>query len=633
MGLKNRKAKAPSSDASFTEITIGAMLAVVTGIMPLVMRFVRRPLPPELTQIYQAMFPDGYSNDVFSYWKGRFVIAPAIVIVFCCVIDWVMRKRAPDFKAFFKRPPVVISLIYLAFVIISALASPYTYTSWFGTIDRSEGAFIWLAYFTVFFAAMCFVRELHHTKFILCGLIFSSVIMGAIGVSQLIGRDFFGTQLAGWLVTVGTPADGISTIFTIAHGTLFNPNTFGKYTAMLAPILLLGAFAYDGKKIINLLLLLAGGLMLVGVFASNSIGGLVGIATAIGVLAITYICGLIRGRKLVEKGGAFSSKQFALAAGGVAAALALSILFIPPLNSRASVLFNRVANAARAGTDTYIWPNYFFEGNTMTVYHGQNRMVHLTIQRYAESWLTVHDGDEMEVPYTERLVSSDPWDPLFFRYVFDVPGYRVITIDRFPQYFIYYHVADRTPFLLTFRDERIFGLDFAGNFIDLAEDIPAFGFRGRGSWGSARGYIWSRSFPLMPSRTLIGSGPDTFINVFPQHDIVAKQRYFRNPYIIIDKAHNLFIQTWITTGGISAIALFALFGFYIFTTFWSLVKTKNEPTFSYGLRLGLLAGISAFCVSSMATDSTIGSTGVFFVLLGLGYGMNAIAAKQSSLPS
>jgi len=134
---------------------------------------------------------------------------------------------------------------------------------------------------------------------------------------------------------------------------------------------------------------------------------------------------------------------------------------------------------------------------------------------------------------------------------------------------------------------------------------------------------------MMPRRILIGTGPDTYINVFPQHEMVAKQRFFRNPYQVVDKAHNLFLQTWITTGGISAILLFGLFGHYLFTTFWSLLKSREEELFSYGLRLGLLTGISAFVMSSNATDSTIGSTGVFFVLLGVGYGMNAWVKETS----
>jgi O-antigen ligase len=100
------------------------------------------------------------------------------------------------------------------------------------------------------------------------------------------------------------------------------------------------------------------------------------------------------------------------------------------------------------------------------------------------------------------------------------------------------------------------------------------------------------------------------------------QLSFNNPYQVVDKAHNLFLQTWVTTGGISAILLFALFFHYLLTTFWGVVASKGEGAFTYGLRLGLLAGISGFVMSSMATDSTIGSTGVFFVLLGMGYGVN-----------
>ena len=84
-------------------------------------------------------------------------------------------------------------------------------------------------------------------------------------------------------------------------------------------------------------------------------------------------------------------------------------------------------------------------------------------------------------------------------------------------------------------------------------------------------------------------------------------------------------------------ALIFLFGYYALTTFVSLVRTnKKEGNFLHGLRFGLLAGISAFSVAAMATDSTIGSTGVFFVLLGLGYGVNFYVkhiSQESALQS
>jgi len=162
---------------------------------------------------------------------------------------------------------------------------------------------------------------------------------------------------------------------------------------------------------------------------------------------------------------------------------------------------------------------------------------------------------------------------------------------------------------------------------ESSADVPAWGFSGREDWGTQRGYIWSRSFPLFPAHVFIGSGPDTFASIFPQHDRTGKERFFNNPNIVMDLTQNLFIRTWITTGGLSALALFALFVHYLMSTFWSLVKIESEPAFYYRLRLGLFAGIIAFCISSMSTDSTVGSTGVFFVLLGMGYGLNIFTGK------
>ena len=638
--MKTKKSK---SDYSLTDIVVGAMLAVVVGIMPLIVRFALRTLPPELRSLRpDLMHPTGefLYPDVFSYWKSWFFIGPAVVIVFYWLSDWVTRGKLPDFKSFFKRVPVILSLGYLSFVIISAIASPYSFTSWFGTFERGEGLMMWLAYFTIFFAAMLYTREPRFAKPMLFGLIFSSIIMGAIGVSQFMGRDFFDTALASTLVTFGTRAGSISAVFDMAHGTLYNPNTFGKYTAMLTPVLLMAALTYEGKRYVNILLLLAGTLMLLGVFGSSSLGGLVGIVTAVGVLTGTYVCGLIyrkkEGGSLVFMG--ISAKWLAIAAGGIIVAVALAIIIIPPLNSRVMHLFNRMGVAMRAETaDTN---NYLFEENTMTVVRGGTTLIGLTINDWGTyDWLTIRDGNGQEIPYASRTevplhALGEDGEPVqagsFMNYVFDVPGYRPVTIEKYSDHFLYHH-ASPIPFVLTFFDGRIFGVHInSGEIIDIAEEIPAWGFYGRETWGSNRGYIWSRTFPLMPSRTLIGSGPDTYINIFPNHGMVANQRFFQNPYIIVDKAHNIFLQTWITTGGISAILLYALFGHYLLTTFWSLVKSKGEQIFSYGLRLGLLTGISAFVMSSMATDSTIGSTGVFFVLLGMGYGLNLWQKHQKA---
>lgn len=634
--------KKNSKKKNYLDIVFGAMLMVVVGIMPLIVRFTTRRMPPELMDYFPEWqlfpriplteellarysiedFPRIFYADLFTYWKGVFVLVPAIVIAFFAVSDWATRGKFPNFRELFRKPPVIFSCVYLAFVIISAFVPRYMQTSWFGTYSRGEGAFMWLAYFVLFFAAMYFLREIRHAKFILYALAFSSVIMGAIGVSQFIGRDFFDTGFARWLMTVGNPwaefRHELNPTFTIAHGTLFNPNTFGQYAAMLSPVLLLAALTYDGKRYVNVIFLIAGALMLLGVFGSSSLGGLVGIVTAAVVLVVTY---------------AFRPgipwKRLSLAAAPLVLVV-LAILFFPPLNYRVTFLFGRLGDAMRA--ETTAMQDYIFAENTMTVYGKDGKHLSITVHGFTGNWLTVRDGLGNEIAPSGRVVTppvDDAPQPIF--YTFDIPDYREITIEKYPNALRYIHETP-VPFMLTLIDERLYGISLTGQLIDLHREIPAWGFEGRETWGSNRGYIWSRSFPLMPSRILIGAGPDTFLNVFPQLDMASGQRFFQHPYQFVDKAHNLFLQTWISTGGISAIALFALFGHYLLTTFISLVKSKGEPLFSYGLRLGLLSGISAYVMSSMATDTTIGSTGVFFVLLGVGYGLNEYHKKAHQEP-
>ena len=627
--MSTKKVKNKKTNSGFKDMLYGVMLAIIVGIMPLIVRVAARPLPPELTDLFSATHPYGYP-DVFSYWKAWFIAAPAIVMGFYFIADWVTSgKKLGEIKPFLLRMPIILSIIYLVFVIISAIASSYTHTAWWGTISREEGALMWLVYFVVFIAAMFYVREPKYTKPILWGLAFSSILMGAVGVSQLIERDFFNTALAERLVVANTPGietNGFGAVFTIAYGTLFNPNTFGKYTAMVAPVLLITGIVYDGKRHTKAILVLGGALMLIGVFASSSLGGLIGIASATGVLVVAYVCGLIY-RKVKNEDKKINMARVGLMFGGIMVAVVLCLLFVPPLNNRITTLFSRLQEAAAAETATQ--DRFAFENDTIFAYRGEERLFSMTVHTLdlVDSWMTVRDGTGQEIaPASQTLLT----DTEAANYTFYIPGFRTLFVTRFLDAFALMPEGQLSSFILTLEDGQLYGISTRNldARIDLAEPIPAWGFVGRETWGSSRGYIWSRSFPLMPSRTLIGSGPDTFINVFPHHDMAGLQLSFNNPYQIVDKAHNLFIQTWIGTGGISAIALFALFAHYLLITFWSVIKSKGETLFSYGLRLGLLAGISGFVMSSMATDSTIGSTGVFFVLLGMGYGINSHLEQQ-----
>ena len=647
---------------TYMDIIIGTMLIVVVGIMPLIVRYASVTTPPELVMVRGSTY-----SDVFSYWKGWTLAISAIVIAFFCVSDWITGGKLPNFKEILRKPPIILALVFLFFAIVSTIFSNYTYTSLVGTYTRREGLLTWITYFIVFFAAMFYTRETKYAKWIMYGLLFSSIVMGVIGMTQLVNRDFLATPFAAGLIlsreriaqilALGWPREYIvaSPEFDIAYGTLFNPNTFGKYTAMVAPVLLLVALTINSKLYIKAIFLIGSGLMFVSLFASGSLGGLVGVATSTLVLTGTFACRFIYGRIKYnvasntndnEKSLIKKSNAFLLAIPGLTIILIIAILFVPMLNERVSFLFNRLNTAMRA--ETHSGYRYAIDGDTITVFRAGEKLysVRANEELFAtttENWITVFDGTGQELPLVQRSYLGPPvhrgtiiMHRLHGRphnqigYAFNIPNYRTIIITQTPMG-TFTVDAPQHQFHLSFRDGKIYGRSFLGihgvdpegGWIDMSEPVPAWGFYGRETWGSARGMIFSRTFPLMPRHTIIGSGPDTFVSLYPQHDILGLQVGHNNPYLLVDKAHNFFLQTWVTTGGISAIALFGIFFHYILTTFWGVVTFKGKDLFAFGLSFGLLAGVSAFVMSSMATDSTIGSTGVFFVLLGTGYGINA----------
>jgi len=611
-------------------------LLIVVAVMPLIVRHTVVTAAPELVELLRWT----QSDDFFAHYKGWTLGIAAIIMAFYAVADWVIGGATKDkFIAFIKYPPIAAACVFLLMALVSTIFSSYRHTSWNGSIERSEGLFILFAYFIVFFAAMHHVRKDKHAKLLMYGLAFSSIIMGLIGLSQFMGRDFFTTSLGTRLI-MGEWGLGVNQRFTRAYGTLYNPNPFGKYTAMVAPVMLACAMAYDGRKWMRVVFFAGGMLMLVGVVASVSVGGLIGIAVAVMVTVLALACRFfyqlrLRSKEKENGGEPVARRNIAMwfISGAIIAAVLVGLLFVPAVNREIRFLVGRLENAIRREpTPTY---NYIFDGGSMTVlWQDEEKFTFVLLEdEYGPDnvlW-RLYDASGQPIPLLGRTQPSP--DITVFEY--RVPGHRRLEIQRFDiedAYIIDYFGFDVTIMVhnmaMVLYDGRIHAVLRNLQLADVSIPIPAIGFYGNETWGSSRGHIWSRTFPLMPAHAIIGSGPDTYTFVFPQHDVIGKMRFHEHPTVPIDKAHNLFLHTWVTTGGISVLALMFLFGYYLFTTFVSIVRSRmKEGVFIFGLRFGLLAGISAYCVAAMSTDSTIGSSGVFYLLLGLGFGVNLMVEK------
>lgn len=587
----------------------GGALFTVTGIMPLIVRGALRPIPPELHDLIGLT----ERADAFAYWKSWLLLIPAVILIFYHIGDWLTGGRRDfNFKAFIQKPPVVLALIYLFFVILSNIFSPYPYTALHGSVDRFEGVFAQIAYIVVFITALCYAQGQGQIRFIIAGLLFSSLVMGAVALSQILGHDFFLSPLGSFLVTgsVGKTAPK----YTSVYGTLYNPNTMGLYASMLSPLLLLAGLSRRFKIWMRLPLIGAGLLMLAALAGSRSLGGLLGVAAAAVVILVTYAAGRVYAKKL---------PPIAVCIGiGVAAAfIVCACLFIAPVNDSIKRSFAKLQTALSAETKRLTPNEYLFEQNTLSV--AREGTLLFTLSPAPDGFVLVLDGEGQAVPATQsETPQPEPGaaaEPTVFLY--EVPGYGNVKLTRYPDYFVF------DGFYLGVADGAVIAFRSSGLPIDMSKPVPAIGFKGYENWGSSRGYIWSRGIPLMLKHLILGSGSDSFINEFPQDDIVNKKYFLGNPYTVVDKAHNLYMQTGITTGGISMLALMALLAYYMGITFKSLVRQEGDASL-FSLQLGVLAAVGAFAVSSLSTDSTLATTGVLYVILGLGYALNNISRGQ-----
>lgn len=185
-----------------------------------------------------------------------------------------------------------------------------------------------------------------------------------------------------------------------------------------------------------------------------------------------------------------------------------------------------------------------------------------------------------------------------------------------------YGLAFKDPYLVfmmgKFNDKPIFSL--VGNGSRAIEpEVPkrVSALDGLERLGSGRGYILSRTAALLPNYLLIGAGPDNFPAVFPQRDVTGKST-ISNPYLIIDKPHNWYLQMAVNTGVIGMLC--------IVTSIILLVRKALLSVFGHKDQLNEIAVVLTlvcvgYAVTSLFNDSVVSVAPIFWAALGCAHGL------------
>ncbi|MDF2541316.1 MAG: hypothetical protein K0S47_1034 [Herbinix sp.] len=144
--------------------------------------------------------------------------------------------------------------------------------------------------------------------------------------------------------------------------------------------------------------------------------------------------------------------------------------------------------------------------------------------------------------------------------------------------------------------------------------------------GSGRGYIWSRSIPIMKDTILIGKGPDTFPLVFPQSDYVGKANNCKTPYTLIEKPHSMYLGTAIQTGVLSLFAFLCFYLIYAIHTI-KLYRKASFLTFTERFGFGCFLATLSFMINGIFHDSSLQTTPIFCIFIGLGMDINYVLKK------
>lgn len=542
--------------------------------------------------------------DIFLVYKQWcFVIVAAIMLCILVVKSYLK-------SSYLRVIPTFIPLgIYAGLSLLSTLFSKYSDFGFSGIYEQFENVFCLIGYALVVYYVYMIVETEYGVQMVIWAITIGALLIGLLGTFQALGFDFLMTDFAKKIyASSGYPIDQISFRFEKGrvYCTLYNPNYVGVYTALLIPFFV--TLLLFSKKIKQSLLYVAAIIMLlICMFGSGSKAGLISMLVAFIFLIIFMRKELI--------------KRWFIAV-PVVVVLIGAFIGVNALND--NTYLNAIQNAIQTSkSDVKNLEALANEENDVAVtYKGNVFRVQFKPEEENIFAVTDDQGMQIELVKNEENNSYSLNDERFqgiYLYRVDVEdfSYFSVNIDAQDWYFAYVEEYGKYKFI-----------NIYGKYTDINPG-ESFGFKGMESFASGRGYIWSKTIPLLKDHILLGSGADTFIFRFPHSDYVGRYNYgFYNT--IMSKPHCLYLQTGVQTGVLSLIAFLVFYFMYLVDTV-KLYFKHDLDTFVSQAGIAVMVGTVSYMISGISNDSTITVAPVYWVMMGLGIAINVIVKRENEI--
>ena len=584
--------------------------------------------------------------DSFGYAKSvALTIAGVAGLIFLGGYWWKETSdRKLSSKEFFSGVDKKIAIllgIHLLMVIISSIASKYKDLVFNGGgYNQWQTMWVLLSYGILFFFAYFMIDSEKKVNILYYGLMIQLAIMAHLGFMQAIGKN---PLLQDWLqkiITKFSKVSGISFSKDVSDVilTFSNPNYSGTFVALMLPVAIAFIFVNVTQKLwLNILFKLTGIAIAAG-FVKTLIGSgssAAGFAMiAVSLIAVFFIVTGFFEKKDFSNSSlsedeihTIQRKQRTKAIVTIAVSLVTGVAVIVGA-FQTTYVKNTLVKLAKGTTDARNLVSIINESaNRMQVNfrNGESFELDVTLGNNSNATFKITDSSGKDIPLqwdTEKEVYI-PQDKRFSMLSFEPKRYGMD--GGVKDAFVLSDVPNSISFTFMYDNNEWKYYTPYGKLIKL-HAVERFGFQNSENMASRRGYIWSRSIPLMKTYWFKGIGPNCFIIAFPNDDFVGSKRV-GNKTLLVDKPHNTFLQTYIQTGGISAIAYLGLWILYVIQCarlFWRKKLSNNM----YRIAFGIFIGTISYSIVSLTNDAVIGVQSSYWILLGLGYAINRIIQKQ-----
>ncbi len=578
--------------------------------------------------------------DSFEYAKGILVIIMGAIAA--TVIGFSEYGKIQKKKRLFEHADlkvIILLAVYLIMVIISSLFSEHSNLVFHGGgYGQWQTMWVLLGYGMLFLYAYLFINSEKRGLLTIKFLMITTGILSLMGVLQTMGHNPLSWKWVQNIITSQSSVEGIDFKEGVSNVILSfnNPNYVGPYIALILPISAAFIFlqVFDDKRKDNAAKI-AGALILIGLvntlIGSSSSAGIISVLAG-GILALVLILsGIFWGKQPeTEEKTDFDEQPHKKSKRGLIMGLIIGLCSIAVLitvgifSFRSSLFQNTINKLLEGGNDTR---------NVASIVNNKADELDITLRndtRFtlapkvdANGQFTITAYDDSKKPINIQQTSEQGIytlsDERFSMITLAVNNFSIE--DQVYSGFKINDAPNRISWTFVFKDGKWRYYTPFGKFTRLHK-VESFGFKNYQNIANRRGFIWSRTIPLMKDYWFKGIGPNAFIIAFPNDDFVGSKRV-DDTTTLVDKPHNAFLQIYIQTGGISALAYGGLWILYMIggiRIFWRKKQYRNIDM----IGLGLLVGIFAFAVSGITNDTIIGTQVIYWTLLGTGYAVNRI---------